>query len=148
MSVAVSIVFTGLCALVTDGGRRPAQVLLVDAKAVGEVRGVTLPEHAPTLVAALSTLANPEASGPTRVVTAWPGRGSAAASPPKSWVRHTRADRHLGPRPDRRSGSGSREGKQGESSSTNLPRGNRRGLVRPATSSIRPPGVIFASCRT
>ena len=82
MSIAVSIVFTGLCALVTDGGRRPAQVLLVDAKAVGEVRGVTLPEHAPTLVAALSTLANPEASGPTRVVTAWPGRGSAAASPP------------------------------------------------------------------
>lgn len=82
MSVAVSIVFTGLCALVAEGDRRPAQVLLVDARGVGEVEGVMLPEHAPTLVASLSTLANPETSGPTRVVAAWPGRGSAAASPP------------------------------------------------------------------
>jgi hypothetical protein len=30
----------------------------------------------------LSTLANPDTSGPDRVVTAWPGRGSAAASMP------------------------------------------------------------------
>lgn len=64
MSVALSIVFTGLCALVTDGGRGPSQVLLVDANGVGNV----VPEHAPTLVASLGDLANPDTSGPTRVV--------------------------------------------------------------------------------
>jgi hypothetical protein len=78
MSGTVSIVFTGLCALVAGGNGRPAQVLLPDAREIGEVSGMALPEHAPTLVASLSALANPETSGPTRVVTAWPGRGSAA----------------------------------------------------------------------
>jgi hypothetical protein len=82
MSNAVSIVFTGLCALVAGADDRPAQVLLADAKHVGSIGGVTLPEHAPTLVVSLSAVANAETSGPTRVVTAWPGRGSAAASSP------------------------------------------------------------------
>jgi len=84
MSISVSVIFTGLCALVASADQRPApaQVLLVDAKAVGEVRGTALPEHAPTLVASLGTLANPGTSHPDRVVAAWPGRGSAAASPP------------------------------------------------------------------
>ena len=78
MSVALSIAFTGLCALVVDGDRRPAEVLLVDAKGLGEVGGVALPEHAPTLVASLSSLVNAETSSPTRVVVAWPSQGSAA----------------------------------------------------------------------
>ena len=82
MSAAVSIVFTGLCALVAGGEGRSAQVLLADAKGVGEIGGIALPEHAPTLVVSLSALANAETSGPSRVVTAWPGRGSAAATPP------------------------------------------------------------------
>jgi hypothetical protein len=69
MSVALSIVFTGLCALVTDGGRARGQVLLVDAKGIGAVGGVVLPDHAPTLVASLGDLANAATSGPTRIVT-------------------------------------------------------------------------------
>jgi hypothetical protein len=69
MGIGLSIVFTGLCALVTDGERGPGQVLLVDAHGVGEVRGVVLPEHSPTLAVSLDSLANPESSGPTRVVT-------------------------------------------------------------------------------
>jgi hypothetical protein len=76
MGVALTVVFTGLCALVTDGDRGPAEVLLVDATGVGEVDGVTLPTHVPTLVASLASLANPETSGPTRVV-AGPGGGHA-----------------------------------------------------------------------
>jgi hypothetical protein len=75
----LAIVFTGLCALVADGDRAPGQVLLVDAKGVGEVGGVVLPAHAPTLVASLSSLANADTSNPTRVAAAWPGRGSTAA---------------------------------------------------------------------
>ena len=74
MSVALSIVFTGLCALVADGDGKPAQVLLVDAKGVGDVGGMELPAHAPTLVASLSALANAATSDPTRVITAWPER--------------------------------------------------------------------------
>jgi hypothetical protein len=70
MSVALSIVFTGLCALVTDGDRGPAQVLLVDAQGVGEVGGVFLPRHEPTLVVSLHALANPDASRPSRVIVA------------------------------------------------------------------------------
>jgi hypothetical protein len=77
MSVALSVVFTGLCALVTDGEHGPAQVLLVDAPGLGEVAGVALPEHAPTLVASLASLANPETSGPSRIVTT---RGGAPGS--------------------------------------------------------------------
>jgi hypothetical protein len=69
MGIGMSIVFTGLCALVTDGERGPGQVLLVDAHGVGEVRGVVLPEHSATLAVSLDSLANPESSGPTRVVT-------------------------------------------------------------------------------
>jgi hypothetical protein len=68
MSVAMSIVFTGLCALVTDGDRAPAEVLLVDAQGVGRVNGVLLPEHSPTLVVSLNSLANAETSDPTRVI--------------------------------------------------------------------------------
>jgi len=78
MSVALSIVFTGLCALVTDGNHAPGEVLLVDAKGVGEIGGVTLPEHAPTLVVNLADLSNPDASNPTRVITAWPDQGQRA----------------------------------------------------------------------
>ena len=70
MSVALSVVFTGLCALVTNGDRGPAQVLLVDAQGVGEVGGVILPRHAPTLVASLGSLANADTSSPSRVVVA------------------------------------------------------------------------------
>jgi hypothetical protein len=77
MGVTLTIVFTGLCALVTDGDRGPAQVLLVDATGVGAVDGVRLPAHAPTLVASLATLANAETSGPTRVVGAGSGGGRA-----------------------------------------------------------------------
>jgi len=76
MSVALSIVFTGLCALVTDGDRAPAEVLLVDAEGVGEVAGFAMPRHAPSLVVGLGDLANAQDSMPTRVVTAWPGYGS------------------------------------------------------------------------
>jgi len=68
MSGSLSIVFTGLCALVGNGDGRPADMLLLDAPAVGEVRGVTLPAHAPTLVVSLNDLANPDTSAPTRVI--------------------------------------------------------------------------------
>jgi hypothetical protein len=77
MSVALSVVFTGLCALVADGDRGPGQVLLVDARGVGEVGGVVLPPHAPTLVVSLGDLANAETSQPTMVVVAGLGHGSA-----------------------------------------------------------------------
>jgi hypothetical protein len=74
MGIGMSIVFTGLCALVTDGQHGSGQVLLVDAKAVGEVRGMELPEHSATLAVSLSSLVNADSSGPDRVVTAaWSG---------------------------------------------------------------------------
>jgi hypothetical protein len=73
MSVSLSIAFTGLCALVAGTGGTPGEVLLLDAKGVGEVRGVSLPEHAPTLIVSMNDLANPESSRPTRVVAARPG---------------------------------------------------------------------------
>jgi hypothetical protein len=82
MSVAMSIVFTGLCALVTDADRAPAQMLLVDARSVGEVDGVPLPEHAPTLVVSLGALANAATSSPTRIVTAWPDPALIAVKAP------------------------------------------------------------------
>lgn len=63
MSVALSIVFTGLCALAEDG-RGPSQMLLVDANGVAP----GMPAHAPTLVVDLRDLANPDTSAPTRVV--------------------------------------------------------------------------------
>ena len=72
MSIALSIAFTGLCALIGDGDGKPGQILLLDAAGV-EVRGVTLPSHAPTLVVSLNDLANPDSSGPTRVVAGTPG---------------------------------------------------------------------------
>ncbi len=78
MGIAVTVVFTGLCALVTGGDRAPGQVLLVDPKGLGEVGGVELPDHAPTLVVSLSSLANAETSRPDRVLTAWPGSSSLA----------------------------------------------------------------------
>jgi hypothetical protein len=74
MSVALSIAFTGLCALVGGGDGRPGEILLVDAKGVGPVRGITLPEHAPTLVVSLNDLANPDSSQPTRVIASTPDR--------------------------------------------------------------------------
>jgi hypothetical protein len=70
MSVALSVAFTGLVALVAGGNGAPGQVLLVDAKGIGEVGGIALPEHAPTLVVSMADLANAESSGPTRVVAA------------------------------------------------------------------------------
>lgn len=73
MSVALSIVFTGLCALAEDR-RGPSQMLLVDANAV--VPG--MPEHAPTLVVDLRDLANPGTSAPTRVVLGPASAGSDA----------------------------------------------------------------------
>jgi hypothetical protein len=78
MSVALSIVFTGLCALVTDGDRAPAEVLLVDTQGVGRVNGVLLPDHAATLVVSLNSLANAETSHPTRVIVGSPDRGTSA----------------------------------------------------------------------
>jgi hypothetical protein len=72
----MSIVFTGLCALVTDGDRTPAEVLLVDAQGVGRVNGVLLPDHSPTLVVSLSSLANAETSNPSRVVAGSQGGGT------------------------------------------------------------------------
>jgi hypothetical protein len=72
MSIGLSIVFTGLCALVGDGDGRPAEILLVDTTGVGEVGGVMLPAHAPTLALSLNDLANPDSSAPTRVVAGRP----------------------------------------------------------------------------
>jgi hypothetical protein len=69
MSVGLSIVFTGLCAFVS-GGDGSGQVLLVDAPGVGEVGGALLPEHAPTLVVPLASLANADSSRPDRVFVA------------------------------------------------------------------------------
>ncbi len=80
MGIGMSIVFTGLCALVTDADRGSAQVLLVDAQGIGEVGGVVLPEHTPTLVVGLDSLANAETSRPSRVVAAWPLDGSSLAA--------------------------------------------------------------------
>jgi hypothetical protein len=79
MGIGLSIVFTGLCALVTDAGHGSGQVLLVDAQGIGEVGGVLLPEHAPTLVLSLDNLVNAETSQPTRVVAAWPVEGVRSA---------------------------------------------------------------------
>jgi hypothetical protein len=76
MGIGLSIVFTGLCAVVTDGPQGSGQVLLVDARGVGEVRGMRLPEHAPTLAVELASLVNADSSEPSRVVTAWPGAAS------------------------------------------------------------------------
>ena len=73
MGIGLSIVFTGLCALVTDGQHGSGQVLLVDAQGVGEVRGVMLPEHSATLAVSLASLVNADSASPTRVITAWPG---------------------------------------------------------------------------
>jgi hypothetical protein len=73
MSVALSIAFTGLCALIGDGDGKPGDILLLDARGVGEVGGMTLPAHAPTLVLSLNDLANPDSSGPTRVIAGAPG---------------------------------------------------------------------------
>ncbi len=80
MGIGLSIVFTGLCAVVTDGQHASGQVLLVDAQGVGEVRGMTLPEHSPTLAISLESLVNAESSSPTRVVTTWPGAASLDAA--------------------------------------------------------------------
>jgi len=74
MSAALSIVFTGLCALAADG-RGPGQMLLVDAR--GVVPG--MPSHAPTLVVDLRDLANPDTSAPARVVLGPAAAGAAAA---------------------------------------------------------------------
>ena len=74
MSIALSVAFTGLCALIGDGDGKPGEILLLDAGGVGEVGGVTLPAHAPTLVVSLNDLANPESSRPTRVVAGTPSR--------------------------------------------------------------------------
>jgi len=73
MSVALSIAFTGLCALIGDGDGKPGDILLLDARGVGQVHGVSLPAHAPTLVVSLNDLANPDSSGPTRVIAGAPG---------------------------------------------------------------------------
>jgi hypothetical protein len=70
MSVALSVAFTGLVALVAGGNGASGQALLVDAKGIGEVGGIALPEHAPTLVVSMADLANAESSGPTRVIAA------------------------------------------------------------------------------
>jgi len=73
MSIALSIAFTGLCALIGDGDGKPGEILLLDTRGVGQVDGVVLPEHAPTLVVSLNDLANPDSSGPTRVIGGTPG---------------------------------------------------------------------------
>ena len=76
MSTALSIAFTGLCAIIGNGDGKPGEILLVDARGIGEVGGVALPEHAPTLVVSLRDLANPASSGASRVVTSAPGQTS------------------------------------------------------------------------
>jgi len=76
MGIGLSILFTGLCALVTDDAGRSGQVILVDSRGLGVVGGATLPEHTPTLVMDLNGLVNPETSGPDRVVAGWPGSQS------------------------------------------------------------------------
>jgi hypothetical protein len=73
MSVGLSIAFTGLCALVAGNDGGPAEVLLLDANGVGEVGGVRLPAHAPTLLVGLRDLANAEASAPDRVISSTDG---------------------------------------------------------------------------
>lgn len=77
MGIGLSIVFSGLCALVTDAGNRAGQVVLVDPPGLGEVGGVSLPAHAPTLVLDLGSLVNPETARPDHVVaddgaSSWP----------------------------------------------------------------------------
>jgi hypothetical protein len=76
MSVALSIVFSGLCALVTDGRQGEGQVILVDSRGIGEEGGVVLPDHAPTLVASLRDVANAATSRPTHVVLTGSGPGA------------------------------------------------------------------------
>lgn len=76
MSTALSIAFTGLCAIIGNGNGKPGEILLLDARGIGEVRGVALPEHSPTLVVSLRDLANPTSSAPSRVVTSAPGQTS------------------------------------------------------------------------
>jgi hypothetical protein len=76
MGIGLSIVFSGLCALVTDGGTGAGQVVLLDTGSLGEAGGVALPAHAPTLVLGLGSLVNPETSRPDRIVADWPGNGS------------------------------------------------------------------------
>ena len=84
MSVGLSIAFTGLCALVADGSGAPGEVLLVDAVGIGEVGGVILPEHAPTLVVNLRDLANPDSERPDRVVGR---RADADRTGSRRWIR-------------------------------------------------------------
>lgn len=72
MSVALSVMFTGLCALIADGDGRPGEILLVNAKSVAEVSGASFPDHDPTLVMSLDDLANPESCRPTRVIAGAP----------------------------------------------------------------------------
>jgi hypothetical protein len=72
MSIALSIAFTGLCALIGDGDGKPGEILLLDTRGIGQVGGIALPAHAPTLVVSLNDLANPDSSGPTRVIAGTP----------------------------------------------------------------------------
>jgi hypothetical protein len=72
MSVALSIVFTGLCALVGSGDGRPGEVLLVDAAGVGKVGGTRFPAHSAVLVVGMAELTNPDTSGAAQVVTMRP----------------------------------------------------------------------------
>lgn len=76
MSTALSIAFTGLCAIIGNGNGQPGEILLLDAKGIGLVAGVTIPQHAPTLVIRLGDLVNPEGSQPTRVIVGPPGTTS------------------------------------------------------------------------
>jgi hypothetical protein len=73
MSVALSIAFTGLVAVIGGDGKA-GQVLLLDANGMGPVAGVTLPDHAPALVVSLNDLANPDSSRPTRVISGRPSQ--------------------------------------------------------------------------
>src|SRR5262245_15247811 len=73
MSVALSVAFTGLCALIGNGDGKPGQILLLDARGVGASRGTVIPEHDPTPVISLNDLANPDSSRPTRVIAGRPG---------------------------------------------------------------------------
>ena len=77
MGISLSIAFSGLCALVTNSGTGTGQVILVDTKGLGDVGGVALPAHVPTLVMDLESIVNPEVSGPERIIAGWPGSESA-----------------------------------------------------------------------
>lgn len=135
MGIGVSIAFSGLCALVTNSGSGTGQVVLVDTRSLGEVGGVALPAHAPTLVLELGSLVNPEMAQPERVIAGWPGGES--TSQVGLWDL---------------TGSEVRirvQGVTARACTSSVPAtARRRGPSRPARGTIRQPGETFATSPT